>query len=76
MKIDKSKLEKLKSMTDEELWQSILGIASANGIDLPKREPSKKEIEELRELLSHAERINPLTAMRMISNFKRGSKNE
>ena len=76
MRVNKEELKRLASQSDEELWQSILGIASANGIDLPKREPSKKEIEELRELLSHAERINPLTAMRMISNFKRSSKNE
>ena len=75
MKLDKNKLEELKNLSNEELWLRIRAIAKDNGINLPDRNPSESEFNQLRELLFAADKINPLSAMKMINNFKRGSKN-
>jgi hypothetical protein len=75
MKLDKNKLEEFKRLSDEELWARIRAIANENGIGLPDRKPSENEIKQLRELLFAADRINPISAMKMINKFKRGGDN-
>jgi hypothetical protein len=75
MKLDKNKLEEFKRLSDEELWARIRAIANDNGIGLPDRKPSENEIKQLRELLFAADRINPISAMKMINKFKRGGDN-
>jgi hypothetical protein len=75
MKLDKSKLEEFKRLSDEELWLKIRDIAQDNGINLPDRKPTESEFNQLRELLFAADKINPLSAMKMINKFKRGGEN-
>jgi hypothetical protein len=75
MKLDKNKLDELKRLNDEELWIQIRAVAKENGITLPDRNPSEGELKQLRELLFVQDRINPLTAMKMINKFKRGGDN-
>ena len=75
MKLDKSKLEEFKRLSDEELWLKIRDIAQDNGINLPDRKPTESEFNQLRELLFAADKINPLSAMKMINKFKRGGQN-
>ena len=75
MKLDKNKLEELKRLSDENLWIQIRTAAKENGIALPDRKPSENELKQLRELLFAADKINPLSAMKMINKFKRGGDN-
>ena len=70
MKIDKNKLKELSELDDNSLWRQIRSIASGHGITLPETAPPHSELEKLRAILL-SDKINPLTAMRMLNSIKR-----
>lgn len=74
MKIDKSKLEAMSALSDEELWNQIRQIAGEKGIRMPEKSPGKNELSKVRAALSDADKLSLPGAMRMINNLKRGDK--
>ena len=76
MKIDKSKLDALAALPDEELWKKIREVADGKGITLPKEEPSKSDLLALRSILTGGEKLNMMAAARLIRDLKRGADNE
>lgn len=71
MKIDKNKLKELSALDDASLWSQVRTIASGHGIVLPEKVPPRSELEKLRAIML-SDKINPLTAMRMLNSIKRG----
>lgn len=74
MKIDKTKLDNMLKLSDEELWREIRSVAKSKGISMPERMPDKAEISKVRSALSEAERLNLASAMRLVNELKRGDK--
>ena len=73
MKIDKSKLDAMSALSDEELWKKIREIAGEKGIKMPENAPSSAELSKVRSALSEADKLNLPKAMRIVNNLKRGS---
>ena len=74
MKIDKTKLDAMLSLSDAELWGEIRKVARAKGINMPEKTPSESEIRPVRAALSEAEKLNLASAMRLVNDLKRGDK--
>ena len=74
MKIDKTKLDAMLSLSDAELWGEIRKVARAKGINMPEKTPSESEIRKVRTALSEAEKLNLASAMRLVNDLKRGEK--
>ena len=74
MKIDKEKLKELTSLSDDELWQQIRTVAESHGVKMPSAQPKKEEIEKVRDVLSEADKLNLLSAMKIVNSLKRGDK--
>ena len=74
MKIDKTKLDAMLKLSDEELWREIRSVAMARGINMPERMPDGTEISKVRSALSDAEKLNLTSAMRIVNDLKRGGK--
>ena len=72
MKIDKEKLSAMAALSDEELWATVLAIASRNGIKMPSKAPSHEELEKIRTAMSNPDKLNALGALKIISKYKKG----
>lgn len=74
MKIDKTKLDAMLTLSDEELWAEIRSVAKSKGINMPVGTPSGTELEKVRCALRDADKLNLPTAMRLINDLKRGER--
>lgn len=74
MKIDKTKLDAMLSLSNDELWTEIREIAKSRGITMPERTPSNSELMKVRSALADADKLNLPTAMRLVNELKRGEK--
>lgn len=70
LKIDKEKLERMLSMTDDELWREIRTICERVRISVPTQTPPHDKLEELR-TVARSGRISFSEAMRMLAEYKR-----
>ena len=52
MRIDKKKIEKLCSMSDERLWSAVKFFAGSLGADLSRKRVKPGDIEKLRRTLN------------------------
>ncbi len=69
MKFDKSKLEALAALPDDQLWAEVVRIASGFGYSLPTATPPHSELQKMRDAVKE-ERINVSEAMRMVNKYK------
>lgn len=74
MKIDKTKLDAMLTLSDEQLWEEIRSVAKSKGINMPERTPSNAELNKVRSALADADKLNLPTAIRLINDLKRGNK--
>jgi len=74
MKIDKTKLDAMLKLSDDELWAEIRSVASSKGIKMPEKTPSDTELKKVRSALADADKLNLPTAMRLVNELKRGEK--
>ena len=74
MRINQEKLAALAALPDDRLWQEILAIAKAHGIELPKNPPSHEQMEKMRQAASGGAKINLAEAVRVINEYKKGAK--
>ena len=74
MNLDKSKLEALAALSDDQLWSEIKSIAASHGFSLPDAKPTGGELEKLRGALTDTEKLNLSGAIRILNNYKRGKK--
>lgn len=74
MKLNKDDISKLASLPDDALWKEVHSIAKAHGINLPEPPPKKEDMDKLRAILSDPDKINMFKAMKLINDYKRGSK--
>ena len=72
MKIDPTVLQQLAAQSDEELWHSIVSMAASKGFRLPKETPKAEEMEKIRALLLHPERVNLPQMLRLLKQYKKG----
>ena len=70
LKLDKEKLERMLSMTDDELWSEIRVICERVRISVPKETPPHDKLEQLREI-ARGGKISFSDAMRMLADYKR-----
>ena len=78
MKINNEKLARLADLKDEDLWQSMLGIAAGHGQKINAPMPSHTEMDRIRRILRGEERISLGEAMKILSTYKKkgGKHNE
>ena len=74
MKIDKTKLDAMLTLSDEQLWEEIRSVAKSKGINMPERTPSNAELNKVRSALADADKLKLPTAIRLINDLKRGNK--
>lgn len=74
MKLNKEQLDKIAALSDEELWGEVRGIASKHGFTLPERTPGKSEMQKLRGAISGGAKLNLAEAVRILNEYKRGTK--
>ena len=70
LKIDKEKLERMLSMTDDELWSEIRAICERVKINVPTQTPPHEKLEQLRGI-ARGGKISFSEAMRMLADYKR-----
>ena len=73
MRIDREKLEALAAMPDDQLWAEVVRIAASFGYALPKQTPPHQELEKMRSA-ARSEKINVSDALRILNEYKRGSR--
>jgi hypothetical protein len=71
MRFDKSRLEALAALPDDELWCQVQNIAKGYGLNLPSTQPSHAELERLRGIATGG-KISMSEAMMLINKYKRG----
>ena len=69
MRIDRSRLQELAALPDEELWAQATKMAAQYGINLPKEAPPHDQLQQLRELATGS-RLNLTDAVRLINQYK------
>ena len=74
MKIDKTKLNAMLSLSDEQLWEEIRTIAKSKGINMPEKSPTGSELNKVRSALADADKLNLPTAIRLMNDLKKGEK--
>ena len=74
MKIDKTKLDAMLTLSDDALWEQIRSVAAAKGISMPEKVPSNAELNKVRNALKDADKLNLPTAMRIVNDLKKGEK--
>lgn len=74
MKIDKTKLDAMLALSDDELWNEIRSVAKSKGINMPDKTPSNSELTKVRSALAEADKLSLPSAMRLINELKRGDK--
>ena len=75
MQFDYNMLQKLISLPNEQLWQTIRIIASQNGIALPSEAPPASELARLKEAMSNTKSPDIAQAMDIVNQYKRQSGN-
>lgn len=75
LKIDKEKLERMLSLTDDELWSEIRSICERVRISVPTETPPHEKLEQLRGI-ARGGRISFSEAMRMLADYKRKTEGE
>ena len=73
MKLNKSITDRLKNLTDDELWAEIRKMAAGYGLALPDRTPSASDLAKVRNALNIGE-VNMTDAMRIVNEYKRGKR--
>ena len=71
MKIDRAKLAELCALSDEELWQTVRGIAAQHGLSLPESTPSGDDMARMRAAVSGT-KLNLSEAAKIINEYRRG----
>ena len=71
MDFDTSALNRLLTLPDDKLWQTICKIASLNGVSISESAPPKEEMARLRGILSSAEGVDYKQALATIEQYKR-----
>ena len=74
MKIDKTKLNAMLSLSDEQLWEEIRAVAKSKGISMLEKTPTCAELNKVRSALADADKLNLPTAIRLINDLKKGEK--
>jgi hypothetical protein len=70
MKFDKDKLNELVSLSDDELWRTVVEIGRSHGFTLPTRTPEHAELEKLRAIARDGSKMNLGLAMKMLNRYK------
>lgn len=71
MRINKEELARIAALSDEELWRTVVTMASSYGFKLPEKTPEHSELEKLRATLNGS-KLNVSEAVRLLNNYKRG----
>ncbi len=69
MRIDRSRLQALAALPDDELWAEATKMAAQYGIALPSEAPPHDQLQQLREL-AMGSRLNLSDAVRLINQYK------
>ena len=70
MRFDRSKLEALAAMPDDQLWAEIVKIADGFGYALPRQTPPHSELEKMREA-AMSQKINVSEALKIVNQYKK-----
>ena len=69
MRLDRSKLEEMAALPDDQLWAQIVKIAGGYGFKLPEKTPTHEEMQKLREM-ALGSKINMTDAMKLLNQYK------
>jgi hypothetical protein len=71
MRFDRTKIEALAALPDDQLWSEVVKIADSFGYSLPKQTPPHSELEKMRNAVK-TEKINVSEALRIVNQYKKG----
>ena len=74
MRINKDKLAELLALSDDELWLQVVALAAQHGYTLSPKTPPPAEMARLRGAVSGGAKLNLAEAVRILNEYKRGSK--
>ncbi|MFA5561675.1 MAG: hypothetical protein WDA00_03450 [Eubacteriales bacterium] len=70
MRLDQNMMRELLKKSDAELWETIVAVGRAKGVQLPERPPGPTEMANLRAALGGASgRMSLAEALRIITQF-------
>ena len=70
MKLDREKLLCMASLSDAELWKTVVTIGKGHGFTLPDKAPPHEELEKLREIIKDGSKINVMNAFKLINKYR------
>ena len=70
MKFDKDKLNELVSLSDDELWHTVVEIGKSHGFTLPTKTPDHAELEKLRSIARDGAKMNVAGALKILNKYK------
>ena len=70
MRLDREKLNNLVSLSDEELWKTVVEIGRGHGFTLPEKAPPHEELEKLRSIARDGAKMNVAGALKILNKYK------
>ena len=71
MRFNKEELARLASLSDEELWRTVVSMAAKYGFKLPEKTPEHSELERLRATIG-ASKLNLSEAVKLLNSYRKG----
>lgn len=71
MKLNKEELERIAALNDDELWRTVVTMASSYGFKLPEKTPEHCELDRLRSAVNGS-KLNLTEAIRLLNSYKKG----
>ena len=76
MKLDKKIIAALMTLPDDQLWETVRAVAASKNIRLSETPPPKQTMDALRAAFADCEKMDFLTASRILSAYReKGKKN-
>ena len=72
MNFESGAIDKLLTLSDTELWTTLKGIASMNGVTLPATPPSPAEMQKLRGIFKGGKGLSLEKAQEIVNEYKKG----
>ena len=73
MRVNKDELNRLKELSDEELWAEIVRLGGRYGVKMPTATPPHDQLEKLRATFSGV-KLNIPGALKILDEYRQGGK--
>lgn len=71
MRFNKEELARIASLSDEELWKTVVAMGAKYGFKLPEQTPPHAELERLRGAVNGS-KLNLSEAVKVLNTYRKG----